>query len=403
MKIAYYTAYWGPELEKKCGITIPPCSNTIKSQGIARALLKAGHSVTIFSPGVNSANKIVDSFTEIICFPEGKIRVIYPKMYSFPKFTPINDFSLRRTIRNETKLVKYDAFVYYNICDNAYLGSYMYLSLFKKQFKILEYEDNIFMKSLVGNKTRRIWLKKLIYNYLIKRTDGLFAVCKGMYDEEPIKYKLLTPGIINQEVVDNVSSRVNKLRADEPVKIFLAGGAEYYKGSDLLIQSLHYVNKPCELHFFTIRESFYSAAQSEIDRLPKKHKVVIHDPIPHDQLIKLLDEEADILANSTRGFGMNPTSAGFPSKMMEYAALGRPIVSSEIGKLDEEFNNKVTYYEGENAENIAKCIEEIIEHYDEKERLSLELQQIALSQYTISGTAAKMKRFFDNIHELYGR
>lgn len=61
---------------------------------------------------------------------------------------------------------------------------------------------------------------------------------------------------------------------------------------------------------------------------------------------------------------------------MEYAALGRPIISSEIGQLNEEFDRNVTYYEKEDVKKIAQCIEDIIEHYDEKVIKSMELQKL---------------------------
>lgn len=398
MNIAYFSYYIGPSFAQKCGIDYKPVSGTLKTQGMARSMLCAGHKVTIFSPGSNLGNKTIPSFEETIVFPEGQLKVVYPKVYSYPRCTPINDINLWFLIAKRRRREKYDIFVYYNITDNTYLGSYIYLSLFKKSIRILDYEDNIFMRSLEGDKTKREWLKNLIYNYTKKRTDGVFAVCKGIYDDFPAKYKMLTPGVINEEVVNNVvKGQSHKLRQGEPVRVFLAGGGEYYKGTNVLVKAFQYVKCPCRLEFFTKKDYFYSVAANEIKDIKQIHEVVIHDYIPHKELIKTLVEQSDILANTTRSFGLPPQYAGFPSKMMEYAAIGRPIVSSEIGKLDDEYNQYITYYEGDDPVSLAKCIEEIIENYDAKMKQAQDLQKLALTQYTIEGTAKKMERFFNNI------
>ena len=398
MNIAYFAYYIGPDFSAKCGFEYKPVSGTLKAQGIARAMLSAGHRVTIFSPGMNTGNKVIPAYEEIISFPEGDLTVVYPKVYSYPRCTPINDLSLWRLLYKRTRKEKFDIFVYYNISDNSYLGSYIYLSLFKNSIRILEYEDNIFMRELEGNRTKGLWLKKRIYNYLAKRTDAIFAVCKGIYDEFPVKHKLLTPGVINDEVDNNVKINQNhSLDKCKPVRIFLAGGGEYYKGTSVLVTALQYVKHPCKLEFFTNKDYFYSVALNDIKKIKPIHEVVIHDYIPHSELIKTLVNEADILVNSTRSFGLPPQQAGFPSKMMEYAAIGRPIVSSEIGKLDDSFNQYVTYYENDNPISLAKCIDEVIDNYDEKMERSLLLQQLALSEYSILGTGKKIKNFINEL------
>ena len=76
---------------------------------------------------------------------------------------------------------------------------------------MLEYEDNIFNKALVGDRNNFVWIKRKLYNRIISRTDGVMAVCNGLMLPE-IQHRVLTPGIINEEVVNNVSTRVNKIK-----------------------------------------------------------------------------------------------------------------------------------------------------------------------------------------------
>lgn len=391
MKIAYLSAYVGKEfIEKYCRGKQFALSGPFKTRGIARALMAAGHEVTIYSPGLTVANQIIQPFKEVEEYPEGRLTIKYGKCVSYRRCSPINEWLTSQLLRKESK--NYDVFLYYNIT----LGAALTIAAFKNKIKVIEYEDNIFNKALVGDKNSMEGYKRRLYNYLMKRTHGVMAVCLGLQLKDTLKYSVLTPGIVNEEVINNVTSRVNKLKAGQKVHIILTGGIHYSKGGDLLVKAMTYIQTPCFVSVYG-NCNLDETLKELIKQVPARHEFRFNGYMEHAELIKTLDKDADILINTTRSMGVGAQAAGFPFKMMEYASTGRPIVSSEIGKLDEEYNRHITYYNQEDPEAIAAAVEDVIAHYDARVLLALDLQKKVLGEYTIEGTGKKLNTFLNSI------
>ena len=392
MNIAYNAHYVGREFVKRYSPRNYSVAGTLKSQSIARALLKLGHQVTVYSTGVNEVGTIIAPFHEVEHYPEGDLVIKYSCIIGFHRMGPLTESIHFFRLLKENQKNKFDAYVYYNIN----MGTIIQFPVFRKAIRIIDYEDNVFNKALVGGRAKNLYLKRFFYNKLVKGTQGMFAVCQGMMRDVQIKHKVLTPGIINDEVCEVITSRINYLEDGKPVHLIIMGGMGYDKGTDILIQSLKYVKTPCVLDFYSNLD-IYKPALTYLKDLPTFHQVNFKGYQPHKDLISILDKEADILLCTTLSLGVPPQSAGFPSKMLEYCATGRPVVSSELAKLDEEFNRHITYFTEETPESIAQAIEEVIDNYDEKVKQAIHLQEVVLSRYTIEGTSHRINKMLQNI------
>ena len=393
MKIAYYSNYVGKEFAKKyCAGVKYAISGPLKTQGIARALLSAGHEVTIFSPGITNCNCSIKAFTEIENYPEGRLTIHYCDILSYRRRGPINDFKIHRLIAQKDEKEHYDAYLYYN----PYIGAALNLPLFKHRLKILEYEDNVYNKYIVGAKNPFENIRGAIYKYVVKRTDAAFIVCKGMFSKGEVKNCILTPGVINEEVTSAISLEKHQLKEGQRTKIILTGGTGYDKGSDIIIEALQYINSPCELDFYT-NGTFFDKAKELIASVPHRHQINIKGYLPHGELMKILESEGDIFLSTTRSMGVEEQSAGFPFKIMEYAALGRPIISSELAKLDEDFNSRVNYYTDDDPLKLAKTVDDVIANYEERYENACELRDIVLDRYTIYGLGNQLRTFLNTL------
>lgn len=394
MKIAYYTNYVGKEFARKyCADVKYAISGPLKSQGIARALMSAGNEVTIFSAGITNCNTVITPFSEVEIYPEGELHIHYPKILSLRRRGPINDYKVHKLLAEYDRLEKYDAYLYYN----PYIGSALNLRIFKNRLKILEYEDNVYNKYVAGAQNPFERIRGRILKYVVRHTDAALVVCKGMFSDNEVQHRILTPGVINEDVLNAISYKEHHLSHDARVKIILTGGTGYDKGSDIIMEALQYVETPCSLDFYT-NGTFYEKAQTLIASVPERHEVNIKGYLPHGELMKVLDADGDILLSTTRSMGVAAQSAGFPFKIMEYAAIGRPIISSELAKLDDEFNERVNYYEGDDPVNLANAIDAVVRNYDVCSHKAQELREIVLGRYTIKGLGKQLKTFLDELN-----
>lgn len=394
MKIAYLTAYLGKQFLDNYGKGKKfALSGPFKSLGIARSMMAAGHDVVIYSPGVTTCDVKIPAFTEYEEYPEGKLTIKYCDILSKRRCDPINQIRIAQYLKREHKREHFDVLVYYNIT----LGAALLVNKLKGCAYVLEYEDNIFNKALVGDKNNFVWFKTKLYNRIISHTDGVMAVCNGLMLPE-INHRVLTPGIVNEEVINNVSKRANHLQENKPVTIILTGGIHYSKGGDLLVGAMKFIKTPCIVKVYG-NCNLDDRLKDLISEVPDIHKFEFNGYMEHAELIRTLDRDADILINTTRSMGVGAQAAGFPFKMMEYASTGRPIVSSEIGKLDDDYNKHITYYEGEDPQVIANAVEEVIANYDKKVQAALQLQKRVLSEYSIPGIGKKLDVFFKSMQK----
>lgn len=393
MRIAYYSNYVGREFAAKyCEGVKYAISGPLKTQGIARALLSAGHEVHIFSSGITNCNAKIFAFSEDEVYPEGTLHVHYPNILSLRRRGPINDYRAHKLLARFDRVEKFDAYLYYN----PYIGAAMNLRLFNNRLKILEYEDNVYNKYVAGAKNPFEQVRGRIYHYVLKRSDAAFAVCKGMFDDATIKH-ILTPGVINEDVTDAISNNIHQLKGGQPAKIIYTGGTGYDKGSDIIIRALQEIQHSCSVDFYT-NGTFYGEAKTLLSEVPSRHQVTIKGYLPHKELMRVLSSEADILLSTTRSMGVAEQSAGFPFKIMEYAALGRPIVSSELAKLDDEFNQKMNYYHNDSPHELADVIDHVLDNYGESIKRAMDLQQLVLSRYSIKGLGNQLDSFLRSLN-----
>ena len=95
MKIAYLTAYLGKEFMERYGKGKKfALSGPLKSLGIARGMMSAGHEVVIYSPGVTTCNMKIPAFVEYENYPEGKLTIKYCDILSKRRCDPINQLRI---------------------------------------------------------------------------------------------------------------------------------------------------------------------------------------------------------------------------------------------------------------------------------------------------------------------
>ena len=224
------------------------------------------------------------------------------------------------------------------------------------------------------------------------------VVAKNMICKKEIENQFHFPGFISSTFLDLNKKNQNFLNNDNliPFRIYIAGGAHYSKGFDVLLDALNFLpHIRIEVHLYS-NTILDKKNLIKIENLENNKKIFVHEFVDQETLAKLFIEKANVLINTTRNMKMPKYTAGFPFKMLEYASTGIPIISSEIGKLEDKFDENICFYDKDCPINLSKSIEEVFNNYDSYQRKANKLRSYVNKSYTIEEISKRIDSFLKN-------
>lgn len=171
----------------------------------------------------------------------------------------------------------------------------------------------------------RYWASKVVYKLFYRWCD-LITTCSDTATKILSRYnkRVVTLwGSVDMELF-NPYIKSKKLIARDKIVIGYAGNSRIWQGVDFLLETYKELaedNKKFKLAILT-------SERKEIIKLPG---VEIYGPLRHNEVPAFL-ADCDILVIPRPDNIVNRIS--FPSKLIEYMAMGKPVVASKIGDTD---------------------------------------------------------------------
>ncbi len=356
MRIAYIANYQGPDLIDRRGIHRNlALAGSQKIQTVASLLADTGHDVTILSPGIVAERKghWHAGFASKLA-PTGSSTVRYAAALDAPVVSQVVAMAtLWMAFVNEQTRHPFDLVILYNFGLAEGIVADRAISRFGIPL-LIEYEDD----TDVMPDGRRTWKNRVwnwIRNRLASRAHGVFAPSPELLAQFEVPNKLLVRGILGQDLREALATRTSG--RDSPLRVLFAGTIQPSKGIDLLCEAWergHF--QDAELHIVGD-----GPMRSQLEQRFKESHIRFHGFVPRGQLVRML-AEASVCVNPHRAGQVKPGSV-FPFKMIEYLAVGCPVVSTRMGQIEPELELGICYAESESPDDLANTLRNAIDNH----------------------------------------
>ena len=141
-------------------------------------------------------------------------------------------------------------------------------------------------------------------------------------------------------------------------RVVYAGGLMYRYGIRELVDGFISANIPeAELYIYGEGEAKEYAKDKE------QYRVYYGGCLKREDM--LVEEKGVFLLVNPRPSDDEYSRCSFPSKLMEYMASGTPTLTTRLGCIGKEYEDKMSYIEDENADGIAKALKYCFENREE--------------------------------------
>lgn len=191
---------------------------------------------------------------------------------------------------------------------------------------------------------------KRIVGYMLRRYSGIITLSPALVSDYTRSIPVLvTPGILNSSW-DRAISMVKPAKREGKHVVLYAGGLNRVYGVDRLIEAAETLTDITFLFF---------GKGDMLDNIELSgHQNIIYGGfIGSDQLASQV-LSADILINP-RPSDLDFAEKSFPSKLIEYAASGRPVLTTRIKSISDEMRDIFFYIDDETSSGIASAIKRV--------------------------------------------
>jgi glycosyltransferase involved in cell wall biosynthesis len=195
----------------------------------------------------------------------------------------------------------------------------------------------------------RAWDRRLV-RAVTDRLDGVVCLTDALgADLAPSRPRLVMEGIVGAEA-SAVGRPIHDPRgAAGPFRVAYAGGLSRSYGVDRLVAAVEGMTDG------DVRLDLYGAGElADWLRERPSDRVVHHGQVPHAELLGRL-VEADLLTNP-RPVSSDFVRYSFPSKLLEYMALGVPVLTTPLPTLPADYVDQVLLTDDDSVEALAAGI-----------------------------------------------
>ena len=188
---------------------------------------------------------------------------------------------------------------------------------------------------------------------LSKQVDGYVYLADKMKEE----FGLGKPYII-QEAIYSIENSDNDVIIEPDSKVFsftYCGKLDSTNGVDRLLKAFNNIkNDRLKLNLCGDGPLLAKAQQlSEVD-----NRIIVYGQVSHDRVVQI-ERESTVLVNP-RYTAIENAAYSFPSKLIEYLACGRPVISSHLSGIPSEYDAYVIYIEDDSTEKLQEVMEQVI-------------------------------------------
>lgn len=245
-----------------------------------------------------------------------------------------------------------------------------------------------------NNNIFRKYLKSKIENYqnkLIRAFDGYIVLTENMKEIiNNSKKSVVIEGFVDKDFFNKEGLENNA----NPNSIVYCGSLHKNYGLDLYLKSIEHIkSEKVEFYFFGSGEM-----EDDIISASKKDKRIKFFGYQTSDTVRRYCRNSLLLINPRRN-DKEFTKYSFPSKLIEYMASGRPVISTKLECIPPEYDKHLIYVEDPvNSDNIAKTINSTLNKtHDELNVIGKNAREFILSTKTAECQGKKIGMLFDEI------